>query len=94
MTVATPIGTTGTFVLGDGINVRFNPNTGLLAGTDTPLNGLPAGSTGVTGAAYTNSYGQSLTGGVDTLYTLDAASDRLFIQTRSSSTAGLSRSFR
>jgi hypothetical protein len=69
-------------VTDNGINFRVNPSTGAVVGTlDGNINGLPAGSTGVTGAAYTNSFGQSLTGGVTTLYTLDSASDSLFIQT-------------
>ena len=66
-------------VTNNGVNFRINPNTATVTG-DGPINGLPAGSTGVTGAAYTNSFGQSLTGGVSTLYTLDAASDSLYIQ--------------
>ncbi len=68
-------------VTDNGINFRVNPNTGaLVLAVDGNINGLPPGSTGVTGAAYTNSFGQSLTGGVTTLYTLDATSNRLFIQ--------------
>jgi hypothetical protein len=47
---------------------------------DPAINGLPAGSQGLVGAAYTNSFGQTLGGGVTTLYTLDPASNRLFIQ--------------
>ena len=47
---------------------------------DGAINGLPMGSTGVSAAAYTNSFGQPLIGGVTTLYTLDAASNMLFIQ--------------
>lgn len=69
-----------------GLNFRINPNTGAPvdggagAGTN-PDNGINgSGSTGVEAAAYTNSYTQSLTGGVTTLYTLDAVNDRLFIQ--------------
>ena len=68
-------------VTNNGLNFRINPNTGAVVGTgDGNINGLPAGSTGVTGAAYTNSFGQSLAGGVTTLYTLDATSNSLFIQ--------------
>ncbi|QEL14969.1 DUF4394 domain-containing protein [Limnoglobus roseus] len=65
-----------------GLNFRVNPITGAPAAAtlDGPISGLPAGSTGVSSAAYTNSFGQSLTGGVTTLYTLDAASDSLYIQ--------------
>lgn len=79
---------------GTGLNFRVNPNNGApvdgnlnntaappaLVNTDGLINALPAGSTGVTGTAYTNSFGQPLTGGVTTQYVIDAASDRLFIQ--------------
>ena len=41
---------------------------------------MASGSTGVSATAYTNSYGQSLTGGVTTLYTLDSTLNTLFIQ--------------
>jgi hypothetical protein len=62
-----------------GLNFRLNPNTGLPASinTDASING---GATGVSGAAYTNSFGQSLTGGVTTQYVIDATTDMLFIQ--------------
>ena len=72
-----------------GLNFRINPNNGAAVdgnagvdGTqpDGAINGLPAGSTGASANAYTNSFGQSLTGGVTTLYTLDAVSNSLFIQ--------------
>jgi hypothetical protein len=77
-----------------GANFRVNPNTGAPvdgnlnnaaappAGTnmDGAINGLPAGSTGVAGAAYTNSFGQPLMGGVTTQYVIDAGSDRLYVQ--------------
>ncbi len=77
---------------GTGLNFRLNPitgapidgnlNSGTPAGTnaDATLNGLPVGSSGVTSAAYTNSYAQPLTGGVTTLYTIDSTSRRFFIQ--------------
>jgi len=79
---------------GTGLNFRVNPNNGApvdgnlnntaappaLTNTDGLINALPLGSTGITGAAYTNSFGQSLTGGVTTQYVIDAASDRIFIQ--------------
>ena len=42
-----------------------------------PINGLPAGSTGVSAVAYTNS---SIGATVTTLYTLDSVSNSLFIQ--------------
>ena len=63
-----------------GLNFRINPITGLPAAAtpDVAING--SGVTGVSATAYTNSYGQSLSGGVTTLYTLDAASNMLFIQ--------------
>ena len=75
---------------GSGLNFRANPNNGQaidgdLANTgvqtDGAINGLAAGSTGVSGASYTNSFGQPLTGGVTTLYTLDSDADQLLIQT-------------
>jgi len=77
---------------GSGLNFRVNPITGapvdgdlnsittLGTNPDATLNGLPVGSSGATGAAYTNSYAQSLTGGVTTLYTLDSTSKSLYIQ--------------
>ncbi len=77
-------------VTGSGLNFRVNPNNGAPVdnnanaadGTnpDGGINGGPAGSTGVTAAAYTNSFGQSLTGGVTTQYVIDATSNSLFIQ--------------
>jgi hypothetical protein len=48
--------------------------------TDGPINGLLVGATGVSGAAYTNSFGQPLTGGVTTQYVLDGESNQLMIQ--------------
>jgi hypothetical protein len=77
-----------------GLNFRLNPVNGAAvdgnlnntasppAGTNTdgPINALPAGATGVSAAAYTNSFGQSLTGGVTTQFVIDASSDTLFIQ--------------
>jgi hypothetical protein len=67
-------------VTNTGLNFRVNPNTGLLAGFDVAINGLPPGATGVSGAAYTNSFGQSLAGGVTTQYVLEPMSNMLFIQ--------------
>jgi hypothetical protein len=63
-----------------GLNFRLNPNNGapVAATTDTDING--SGSSGVSATAYTNSYGQQLASGATTLYTLDAASNMLFIQ--------------
>jgi hypothetical protein len=72
-----------------GLNFRANPNNGApIDGnsgatgiqTDTSINALPPTATGVTGAAYTNSFGQSLTGGVTTQYVLEPTSNMLFIQ--------------
>jgi hypothetical protein len=77
-----------------GLNFRVNPDNGAPVdgnlnntatppaniNTDAPLNGLPGGAGGVSGAAYTNSHGQPLTGGVTTQYVIDAASDSLYIQ--------------
>jgi hypothetical protein len=81
-------------VTSNGLNFRLNPNDGTVVGgaLDSPINGMPAGSMGLVGAAYTNSFGQSLIGGVTTLYTLDPTSDRLFIQNPANSgtqTAGV-----
>jgi hypothetical protein len=81
-------------VNGSGLNSRINPNDGRpvdgnLGNTASPpaginpdglINGGPNGTTGVAAAAYTNSFGQSLTGGVTTQYVLDPASNMLFIQ--------------
>ncbi|MGL6073953.1 MAG: DUF4394 domain-containing protein [Fimbriiglobus sp.] len=70
-----------------GQNFRLNPLTGLgidgnpgAGGTqmDTAING--GSVTGVSATAYTNSFGQPLMGGVTSQYTLDAASNSLFIQ--------------
>jgi hypothetical protein len=76
-----------------GLNFRVNPNNGApvdgnlglttaVNGTNTDglINGLPAGATGVSGAAYTNSHGQPLTGGVTTQYVLDAETNQVLIQ--------------
>ncbi|WP_129641042.1 DUF4394 domain-containing protein [Peristeroidobacter agariperforans] len=75
---------------GTGLNFRLNQNTGAPvdnnandADGNTPdgsINGQPAGSTGVTAAAYTNSFGQPLMGGVTTQYVIDPVSNTLFIQ--------------
>ena len=81
-------------VTGSGLSFRLNPNDGAVVdgnlnnttappagnNTDGSINGLPAGSTGITATAYTNSFGQPLMGGVTTQYGLDAASNTLFIQ--------------
>ena len=71
-----------------GLNFRIEPTLGapvdgdaIAAGTnpDIAING---GATGASATAYTNSFGQ-LPGGPTTQYTLDAASDTLFIQNSS-----------
>lgn len=81
-------------IVGNGLNFRVNPNNGApvdgdlgggagsLPGTnpDPYQNNFPSGGNGAESAAYTNSYGQSLTGGVTTLYTLDAEGSTLAIQ--------------
>jgi len=81
-------------VTGSGLNFRINPDNGNPVdgnlnntaappagiNTDGLINGGPTGTSGVTAAAYTNSFGQSLTGGVTTQYVIDAASNMLFIQ--------------
>ncbi len=77
-----------------GLNFRVNPNNGAPVdgnlnnaasppaniNTDWLINNLPVGSTGVSGTAYTNSFGQPLTGGVTTQYVIDSGSDLMFIQ--------------
>jgi hypothetical protein len=67
-------------VASTGLNFRINPITGQLVAADSAINGLPSGSTGVSAAAYTNSFAQSLSGGATTQYTLDGASNSIFIQ--------------
>lgn len=71
---------------GTGLNFRVNQLDGTPIDGDTAangtqpdgnINGLPAGSTGVSGAAYTNNFSGAVN---TTLYTLDATSDSLFIQ--------------
>jgi hypothetical protein len=75
-------------VTGTGLNFRVNPATGAAVDGNAGLPGVNSdaaiqgsGSTGVVGAAYTNSFGRAI-GGSDptTLYTLDAVQDMLFIQ--------------
>ena len=70
-------------VTASGLNFRINPNNGLpvdgdgvIAGTN-PDGGISVGTTSVDGAAYTNNQPN---GTVTTLYTLDAASNSLFLQ--------------
>jgi hypothetical protein len=81
-------------VTNTGLNFRVNPNNGapvdgnlnITAGppaginTDGLINGLSIASTGVGGAAYTNSYGQPLGVGFTTQYALDSENDLLFAQ--------------
>ena len=72
---------------GSGLNFRIDPTGApvdgdpIAAGTnpDIAINGL---ATGASATAYTNSFGQ-LPGGPTTQYTLDSASDTLFIQNSS-----------
>lgn len=76
-------------VTGGGLNFRINPNNGMPvdgnlnsgapAGTN-PDGALNGGATGAQGTAYTNSYAQSLTGGVTTQYSLNTTLDSFFIQ--------------
>lgn len=72
-----------------GLNSRLNPITGGPVdgnasapgiNPDGSINMLPAGSTGVAAAAYTNSFGQTLPGSATTQYALDPVSNMLFIQ--------------
>ena len=81
-------------VTDSGLNFRLNPVNGAPVdgnlnntmsppagtNTDSPINALPAGATGVSAAAYTNSFGQALMGGVTTQFVIDATSNTLFIQ--------------
>ena len=74
-----------------GLNFRINPNNGAPvdgnlndaanppAGTNTDAR-VNGGASGVSGAAYTNSFGQSLTGGVTTQYVIDSVSNSVFVQ--------------
>jgi hypothetical protein len=75
-------------VTGTGLNFRLNQILGVPVdgnatadgnNPDGSINGQPAGSTGVTGAAYTNSFGQAA-GGATTQYVMDPLSNMLFIQ--------------
>jgi hypothetical protein len=68
-------------VTNNGLNFRVNPTTGApVLPIDTNISGLPPGSSGLAAAAYTNSYGHTVGAGATTLYAIDAAADRLFIQ--------------
>lgn len=77
-------------VTSNGFNFRVNPNNGAPidgnfgqgAFTGTNPDGLLSGNgvAGLDAVAYTNSFAQSLTGGVTTQYTLDAATNTLYIQ--------------
>jgi hypothetical protein len=76
-------------VTGTGLNLRLHPDTGAPVdgnnnaadgiNPDGSINGQP-GVMGVTAAAYTNSFGQPLSGGVTTQYVIDAATNTLYIQ--------------
>lgn len=55
-------------------NLRLNPDSGALAGTDTTLN---PGNPNVIGSAYTNNFAGATT---TTLFAIDSAVDSLFIQ--------------
>jgi Domain of unknown function (DUF4394)/FG-GAP-like repeat len=57
-----------------GQNIRLNPDTGVIAGTDTNLN---PGTPSVSAAAYTNNFAGATT---TVLYDIDTATDSLFIQ--------------
>lgn len=59
-----------------GMNLRFNPDTGALAATDTTLAG---GATGASAVAYTNSV-SGVTATATVLYDIDEASDTLYTQ--------------
>ena len=77
-------------VTGSGLNFRLNPTTGgavdgnlgsaaIVAGTN-PDGALNGGSTVATATAYTNSFAQSLTGGVTTQYAYNSRTGSVFIQ--------------
>ncbi|MDB6076511.1 MAG: Calx-beta domain protein [Akkermansiaceae bacterium] len=61
-------------VANNGLNFRMSPTTGAIVAMDTVING---GTTSIGEAAYTNNTPGST---ATTLYTLDAASDSLYIQ--------------
>jgi hypothetical protein len=73
-------------VTGSGLDLRLNPVTGGAVDADAatpgtqPDGAINGGATGVSGAAYTNSFATAPTQGVTTLYTIDATTDSLFIQ--------------
>lgn len=71
-------------VNGAGLNLRINPNTGRYIDFDPAIAGVNpdgaingSGVTGVVAAAYTNN---TFDTAITTLYTLDSASNRLFLQ--------------
>jgi hypothetical protein len=69
-------------VTSTGLNFRINPITGIPVSPnpDGAINGLPAGSTGISATAYTNSFNGTTGTTFTTQYTLDPASNSLFIQ--------------
>jgi hypothetical protein len=75
-------------VTGTGLNFRVNPSTGAPVDGNVGAAGInPDGMLnfggpiyGITAAAYTNSFGQSLAGGVTTLYSFDSGTGTLYIQ--------------
>jgi hypothetical protein len=77
-------------VTSTGLNFRLRPDTGAavdgnlntglnITGVNTDANITGGGITGASATAYTNSFGQSLMGGVTSQYTLDAATNSLAI---------------
>lgn len=62
-------------VTNTGIDLRLNPETGMIAATDTPINGVPGAA--ISEVAYTNNRAGATT---TTLYDIDPATDRLYIQ--------------
>ena len=96
-----PVNDQANVVTGSGLNFRIDPNTGApidgntgaVGGVpgvnpDGGINGLPAGSTGVSATAFAANRGQL---GAAVQYTLDAGSNALFIQDRLSSGAQTAR---
>jgi hypothetical protein len=74
-------------VAGNGLNCRVNPNNGLPIDGNAGVSGINpdgningTGVTGVDGTAYTNSYPQVLMTGPVTQYTIDSATNSLYIQ--------------
>lgn len=73
-------------ISGKGINGNYGRNVinianiaGGIVPPSNPDNRINEGATKADASAYTNNYGQSVTGGITTLYSIDSNSDTLFI---------------